>query len=206
MPTNTITNNLKINKLTKAQYEQIQNPSQTELYLVPDETDSNPTPNSTNYMTSGDIYLALLPKANKSEMTITDGTGADIDKTTIQLKSGLSTTVLKSHQDISGKEDKVDIVLANGDTLSAEVGKYYRLTNVGTLAITLPTIAVTNSTVQTVSFYINAGSSPAVTFTSTHNIYYADGFEIAANSTYEVNALWNGAAWIVASVKIIIPS
>ena len=32
---------------------------------------------------------------------------------------------LTSHQDITGKEDKVDIVSASGQTLTAEVGKYY---------------------------------------------------------------------------------
>ena len=111
---------------------------------------------------------------------------------------------LTSHQDISGKEDKVDIVSASGATLTAEVGKYYTLSNVGTLAITLPTIAAGTTKVQTVTFYISAGSSPAVTFTSTHNIYYADGFEIEPDSTCEVNALYNGAAWIVASVTIIV--
>jgi hypothetical protein len=41
-------------------------------------------------------------------MSITDGTGADADKTTIQLKSGLSKQVLIAHQDITGKADKVD--------------------------------------------------------------------------------------------------
>lgn len=113
---------------------------------------------------------------------------------------------LTSHQDISGKEDKVDIVSASGTTLSAEVGKYYTLSNVGTLAITLPTIASGTTKVQTVTFYIAAGSTPAVTFTSTHSIYYSDGFEIAANSTYEVSAAYNGIAWVVASVKIVIPT
>lgn len=107
-------------------------------------------------------------------------------------------------QDLSNKEDKVDIVSASGTTLTAEVGKYYTLSNVGTLAITLPTIASGTTKVQTVTFYIAAGSTPAVTFTSTHPVYYSDGFEIAADSTYEINALWNGAAWIVASVTIIV--
>lgn len=37
MPTDTITPTLVINKLTKAQYEGIVNPSDTELYLVPDD-------------------------------------------------------------------------------------------------------------------------------------------------------------------------
>ena len=44
-------------------------------------------------------------KADKSEMLVTPGTGADADKTTIQLKSGTSATVLTAHQDISGKAD-----------------------------------------------------------------------------------------------------
>ena len=110
---------------------------------------------------------------------------------------------LTAHQDVSGKEDKVDIVVASGATLAAAVGKYYTLTGVGTVAITLPTIPSGTTKVQTVSFYVSAGSSPAVTFTSTHNIYYSDGFEIAADSTFEVSALWNGIAWVVASVKIV---
>ena len=50
--------------------------------------------------------------ALKSEMSITDGTGADADKTTIQLKSGLSKQVLIAHQDISGKADKVSSATA----------------------------------------------------------------------------------------------
>jgi len=45
--------------------------------------------------------------ALKSEMSFTDGTGANADKTTIQLKSGLTKDVLIAHQDISGKADKV---------------------------------------------------------------------------------------------------
>jgi hypothetical protein len=38
-------------------------------------------------------------------MSVTNGTGTDADKTTIQLKDGTSATVLNSHQDISGKAD-----------------------------------------------------------------------------------------------------
>lgn len=50
--------------------------------------------------------------ALKSEMSVTDGTGADADKTTIQLKNGLSKQVLIAHQDITGKADKVDGAVA----------------------------------------------------------------------------------------------
>lgn len=171
MPTDTNVNSLVINKLTKAQYDAIQNPSETELYLVEEDIDTTPTSGSKNPVTSGGVYSALQGKADTS--------------------------------DLASKEDKVDIVSASGATLTAEVGKYYTLSSVGTLAITLPTIASGTTKVQTVTFYISAGSSPAVTFTSTHSIYYSDGFEIAADSTYEVSALWNGIAWIVASVKVV---
>lgn len=44
--------------------------------------------------------------AKQSEMSITDGTGADAGTATIQLKSGTSKKVLTEHQDISGKQNK----------------------------------------------------------------------------------------------------
>lgn len=50
--------------------------------------------------------------ALKSEMSVTPGTGADADKTTIQLKNGTTATVLTQHQDITGKADKVDGAVA----------------------------------------------------------------------------------------------
>ena len=107
---------------------------------------------------------------------------------------------------LNGYESKIDIVSANGATLTAKVGKYYTLSSVGTLAITLPTIAAGTTTIQTVTFYIAAGSTPAVTWTSTHNVYKAKGFQIEANGTYEVSAAWNGIAWVVALVEIEIPT
>lgn len=52
--------------------------------------------------------------ALKSEMSVTPGTDTNADKTTIQLKSGLTATVLTAHQDISGKADKdTNAVLGN---------------------------------------------------------------------------------------------
>lgn len=62
MPTDTTVNTLVINKLTKAQYDEIQNPSPTELYLVPDEIDNVPTSGSDNPVKSGGIYTALEEK------------------------------------------------------------------------------------------------------------------------------------------------
>lgn len=42
-----------------------------------------------------------------SDKSVTDGTGADADKVTIQIKEGITAKVIKTHQDISGKADKV---------------------------------------------------------------------------------------------------
>ena len=64
-----------------------------------------------------DIFAGMYDLSGyalKSEMLVTPGTGADADKTTIQLKSGTTATVLTQHQDISGKADKdADAVAGN---------------------------------------------------------------------------------------------
>ena len=88
------------------------------------------------------------------------------------------------------------------------MGKYYRIdVAVDTLAITLP--AMTDlTTVRTVVICLTAGTTPAITISSSDSkdVYYQDGFEIEAGNTYEINALFNGSAWIIASVEIVVPT
>lgn len=97
----------------------------------------------------------------------------------------------------------LDIKSSAISAISTEVGKYYRLdVPAETLAITLPTISDATS-VKSIVFYITGGTTPAITFTSTHNVYYSNGFAIESGKTYEVNALFNGNAWVVASVEIV---
>lgn len=62
---------------------------------------------STNPVQNKVIKGALDDKANKSELTVTAVTG-DTTKKNIQLKSGTSQTVVVEHQDISGKQDKIN--------------------------------------------------------------------------------------------------
>lgn len=141
-----------------------------------------------DYLTSHQDLSNYVQKSNTAGLLKNDGT---VD----------TNTYLTQHQDISGKQDKVTVEAASGATLTVVVDKYYTLSNVGTLAITLPTC--TGTKIQSVVFYISTGSTPAVTFSSTHTILYSDGFEIAADSIYEVNALWNGTAWCLALIKLI---
>lgn len=113
---------------------------------------------------------------------------------------------LTQHQDISGKEDKMQVVgVPTGETgLAAAAGCYYAFADdLGTFDITLPVLTDV-TTVQTIVFYMTMGSAPAVTFTATKPIYYHDGFSLEAGKTYEVNALWNGAVWVIASVEIVV--
>ena len=69
-------------------------------------------PDDVHYPSEKLVKDSLDLKANKSEMTVTPGTGANADKTTIQLKTGATATVLTAHQDITGKADKVSSATA----------------------------------------------------------------------------------------------
>lgn len=137
----------------------------------------------------------------------------------VQTSLEKANTALQQHQDISGKEDVTTIVAPVNatdatlpiTTLATEVGKYYRIdVAVDTLAVTLP--AMENvTTAKTVVIYLTGGTTPAVTISSTAptggtapDVYYQDGFEIESGKTYEVNCLWNGASWIVASIEIVV--
>ena len=75
----------------------------------------------TNIDSFADVETALDLKANKSEMTITDGTGADAGTATIQLKTGTSKKVIT---DISGKADLTDLAPAFDSTSSYAIGNY----------------------------------------------------------------------------------
>ena len=77
---------------------------------------------------------AVPNKANASEMSVTNGTGANADKTTIQLKNGTSATVLREHQDVSGKLDVTAAYPAWDDDDTYSVGDIVR--HVGRVWIT----------------------------------------------------------------------
>ena len=104
---------------------------------------------------------------------------------------------------ISTKESRMPIeTVATGTTaLTAVVGTYYTLSNVGTINITLP--VPTDGYVNTIVFYIVTGSAnPTISMASTAPIKYQENYNFDASSTYEVNALYNGIAWVIAFMKL----
>ena len=172
----------------------------TDKPTIPDvPTNVSAFTNDVGYLTQHQSLSDYIQKSKTAGLIKNDGT---ID----------TNTYLTQHQDISGKENVTTIVAPVDTTdatlpittLTCEVGKYYRIdVAVDTLGITLP--AMTDlTTVRTVVIYLTGGTTPAVTITSadSKDVYYQDGFEIKANSTYEINALFNGVAWIVAAAKI----
>lgn len=156
------------------------------------------TVDTTQYLTQ---HQDISGKADKNEMSVVPGTGVNADKTTITLKQGTSATVLTTHQDISGKENVMPITTATGATLSAVVGNYYRLDNVGTLVITLPTITGATK-LQAITFLLVCGSNAVVSFEpqGSETILYQEDFALEADTTYEVTALWNGSEWTLSRV------
>jgi hypothetical protein len=72
--------------------------------------------------------IDLSGYALKSEMSVEAGTGVNADKTTITLKSGTSATVLTTHQDISGKVDKIETEAFSAEKAYAE-GDYVTYDN-----------------------------------------------------------------------------
>lgn len=144
----------------------------------------------------------LSTKADKATTLAGYGiTDASISSGTITLGNN-SITPLTSHQDISGKEDRVAISTISGTSLSAVAGTYYVGSSIGTLAVTLPTI--TDATHGTsVTLNIATGSSPNVTFTAASGVTItkSKGFTIAASKEYEIICFWNGTKWLITMVE-----
>ncbi len=116
-------------------------------------------------------------------------------------KTDLASDVQQSLNSIANKEDKVEIVSVESGTtaITTAVGKYYSVAgSVGILAITLPSASDT-SHLQSVVISLTAGSSPNVSFISADSaaISYFRGYEILANTSYEINCLFNGTKWII---------
>ena len=78
---------------------------------------------------------------------------------------------------------------------------------VPTLAITLPSVGDTNH-INQVIFNFTTGSNPLVSFEASPisgirpSIYANEGFSIDANTTYEINAIYNGNTWVLAAIRI----
>lgn len=106
---------------------------------------------------------------------------------------------LKTHQDISGKENRMQIVVPNSLSFSADTGKYYRITQSGTITVTLP--SVVSNYLEGFLLFFTAASDDCLHFATQDTVIFADGYEIKAGDICEVNAVYNGDGWQVTLVK-----
>ena len=125
-------------------------------------------------------------------------------------------TIRQNAAAVVTKEDKTTIVAVVNDEdpsqpvtgVTCNLSTYYRIpVPIETVTLMLPTNPASGK-VENIVVYLTGGTSPAVTIQSSDAnpapIYYHDGYAIESGKTYEVNILWNGAAWVVASVEIVI--
>lgn len=106
--------------------------------------------------------------------------------------------------DVSGKEDKMSIVNLSSSTttLTASVNTLYRQINVNTLAVILPNIA-NASTVSTIIFRLDMGSTPNLTFTASGmTIEFASDYAIGADKGYEISCINYSIYWGIVAHEV----
>ena len=106
---------------------------------------------------------------------------------------------LKTHQDISGKENRMQIVTPNSLSFQADTGKYYRITQSGTISVTLP--SVQSDYIEGFLLFFTAAADDCLNFVTQDTVNKSEGFEIKAGDICEVNAVYNGDGWQVTLVK-----
>lgn len=104
---------------------------------------------------------------------------------------------------VGGSAD-MDTDTFSGTTLTAVANTYYTATAaVNTLAVTLPAVSDTTKT-KCIIINLSTSSSPNITFTSADSktISYYASYNIEASKEYEINIIFNGSKWIIASAEI----
>lgn len=148
------------------------------------------------------VIAASLNDLNERKMDTTAYTPTDLSNYYTKSQTSGATEISTA---LGTKEETVEIdSTAKTSSFSAEVGKYYivNVPNDGSVTVTLPTSNMSSTNVQNIIFLVTLGSGNAsIIFTPI--AFATEGFNnMAASSTYEVNALWNGTNWIVAMTKL----
>lgn len=126
----------------------------------------------------------------------------DYDKSQLVPRSALANLIAELENII---EPSVVSIASGTTVINAEINKYYNIAGeVGTLGITLPDMSSVTTKIKSVIFNFTTGSTPAVTFTSGSPIDYFASYEIEADASYEIDALWNGSRWIIGAAEIAV--
>lgn len=114
----------------------------------------------------------------------------------------ISQRYLTEHQDVSGKEDKMQIVsyAQSATAITVEFGYNKIGFEVNTLAITLPTVGNDVATLKGLLIKFTTGANPDISFTN-NNVIFADAYDTPASSITELNAIYDGDNWYITSQK-----
>ena len=97
---------------------------------------------------------------------------------------------------------EIVVVSAGEQQINAAPGCFYRCDGeVENLEINLESaldVLGEDTTLKSIGFQFTTGSAPQVELTCGKEIEYYSGFAIEPNTTYEINAMWNGKKWVVA--------
>lgn len=183
--TETSVTQLKINKLTKAQYDSITTPSATELYFVKDEAidynDLINTPDLATVATTGDYEdLINLPQITQSNWDQNDSTQIDyiknkpdIPTTTDSITSGSNAALTSGGaytnlvSNVTSNGNNILKVTKNGITNNITIDNVTTATNAinATTATTASKLGSTTVGGTTTPIYLNAGTPTALSYT-----------------------------------------
>ena len=91
---------------------------------------------------------------------------------------------------------------AGAASLDAVVDTYHILTaTINTYTITLPTMSDATKA-HSIGIYFTTGATPNVTISGANTIKYDSLWSVEAEMTHEINALWNGSAWVLTMIHI----
>lgn len=155
--------------------------------------------------------LATMDDVNRKQDIISDLTnirnGAAKGTTALQPTAQTLSDAQKAQarENIGAEQNTRIVSVQQGATaLACEIGKYYKVHSpADTFSITLPGSPDTNI-VQSIVIFLVMGSNTVVTISSSAvDVFFQYGFELKQGRAYEINAIHNGGAWVIAATEIV---
>ena len=153
-------------------------------------------------------YSALLPKENRIRAIQELYWGLNLtDEERAAVESGINESLVGKLNEIPAPqllERKIQFqtIMESIEQLQCSEGYLYMFNlPVNTLNIALPEHE--GNFLGSVIINMHTGDSPAITFNGAGIIRaFSKGFEIKANSTYEINCIYYGGGWVIATMEL----
>lgn len=140
---------------------------------------------------SGNKYVTTTEKTTwNGKYAKPDGGIPKTDLTSdVQTSLGKADTAIQSHQDISGKADKISVVQSSASTIEINSNTFYKFGEVASLNITLASI--TDNTIYNEYMFEFVSGTTATTLTLPSSIKWLETPTIDANKIYQCSIVDN---------------